>query len=134
MFMPAHRNGSITYVLREQCLHMCWSPDIGAEVDIPLYDFNEGVALIATRVPRGYYPHFRQLLVGNTCDRAGNHLSHVTTLNNPDAIIVFRMVLVPSALVVCSRFCRQAACESVMEDVYHIATLPSHSIPAVCFC
>ena len=43
MFMPADRNGSITYVLREQCLHMCWKPDIGTEVDIPLYNFNEGV-------------------------------------------------------------------------------------------
>ena len=129
MAMPADRGGTISYVLRDDYLHMRWSPYVGVETDLPLYDLRSMQSIFHYRVPRGYYQHFRELLEGDNRDVAGNRFSHVTTHGNPDTVVACRQVLVPSALIVSSRFCRRSACESVMENVYHIATLPSHLIP-----
>ena len=98
-------------------------------VDYRVYDFNEDEAFPDHEVPQGFYRHFRELLTGKWTFDADHKYVHITSLENPDAIIVFRTVFVPSALIVAARFCHEAARRSGMTDVYHIANLPSDMIP-----
>jgi hypothetical protein len=134
VFMPGGRRGSIHYAsMNGDSLTMTWSPDVGSERIFHFYDLDQPVPQVAggffaTR-PRGFYEHFRKLLKGDTVDQCGNSYMHVTTGNNPDSLLVFRSILVPNTLRLCSQFCFHAANRSVLLHGHAIATMPAERIP-----
>jgi hypothetical protein len=108
--MLGERSGSIHYAsMNGDSLTVTWSPDAGSEqifrfddLDQPGPQHFRGFFTIR---PRGFYEQFRKLLRGDIVDQCGNSYMHVTTGNNPDSLLVWRVILVPSTLKLCSRFC-----------------------------
>jgi len=134
-FVPPDRRGSVRYEsTRLDCLQITWSPDAGAERAFRMYDLGAGFGNGPTIFPPGFYDHVQQLLTGNDVDIFGNAFAHVTTLiHQSHALVVFRSILVPSALKLCSHFCRTAAQRSSISDVHTIKTMASDMIPAILF-
>jgi hypothetical protein len=134
VFMPEERRGSIHYAsINGDSLTVTWSPGVGSEQISRIENLDQpGPQLFReffTIRPRGFYEHFRKLLQGDTVDQCGNSYMHVTTGNNPDSLLAWRVILVPSTLKLCSQFCFHAGNRSVLLHGHAIATMPVERIP-----
>ena len=130
-FMSFPRSGSVHYGSdNPNTLAITWSPDTGCEIVITLSNLSKAMVHISRRMPNGFYAHFDELLTGDSTDEGGNKFANVTTMNNPDSLVLFRSAVVPCALKLCSRACCEASEQSIRPHVHALDTVTAEMIPS----
>ena len=75
---------------------------VGPECFFQINNTDDGVSNVPFRSRMRLRYHFLKLWAGDSVDTAGN--TSVTSLNNPDPVLVFSFISMPNALNLCSHF------------------------------